>query len=231
VFAQQDPAQEGFSMIRDIDFSVPTRDAATELIALCEAAGWAVDREKDVFHYEEGVPFSYGDDFDSYIPEATYTSVIAHKTGFVYDELSEIYAKADEIAAKVEGAQVTGGGTAFGEDEAPKIEDALGVLAAELEVGDVIPFVEDAQPIVNYIISQVGEDLPGMRDQAMEIRKLLVESGWQPPAPVEQPDRDALAAIVYRVNNPAYGDYGHHEVTAEAILRAGWTAPKAEVTE
>lgn len=37
--------------------------------------------------------------------------------------------------------------------------------------------------------------------------------------------RDRLAAIVYRVNNPKYGDYGSHEVTADAILAAGWTPP------
>jgi hypothetical protein len=218
-------------MIRDIDFSVPTREAADELIALCEKAGWTVDREKDVFHYEEGVPFSYGDGFEDYVPETTYTSVIAHKPGFVYDELSEIYAKAEEIAAQVEGAELTGGGTAFGDGEAVKIEDAAELMAKELAPQDVIPFVEDAQPIVDYIVSQVGFKAGGMRDQAMEIRKLLVEAGWQPPAPVNANDRDALAAIVYRVNNPRHGDYDGHEVTAEAILKAGWTRPKAEVTE
>jgi hypothetical protein len=217
-------------MIRDIDFSVPTREAADELIALCEKAGWTVDREKDVFHYEEGVPFSYGDGFEDYVPEITYTSVIAHKAGFVYDELSEIYAKADEIIAQVEGAELTGGGTAFGDGEAVKIDDAAELLAKELAPQDVIPFIDDARPIVDFIVSQVGFEVGGMKDQAMEIRKLLVEAGWQPPAPVEQSDRAALEAIVYRVNNPHYGDYSHHDVTAEAIIKAGWTAPKAEVT-
>lgn len=38
-------------------------------------------------------------------------------------------------------------------------------------------------------------------------------------------DRDDLAAIIYKINNPAYGDYGHHEVTAQAIIDAGWTPP------
>lgn len=168
-------------MIRDIDFSVPTREAADELIALCEKAGWTVDREKDVFRYEKGVPFSYGDGFEDYIPETTYTSVIAHKAGFDYDELSEIYAKADEIAGQVTGAEVTGGGTAFGDDEAVKVEDAAELMAQEMAPRDVIPFVEDAQPIVDYIVSQVGFEAGGMRDQAMEIRKLLVEAGWTPP--------------------------------------------------
>jgi hypothetical protein len=168
-------------VIRDIDFSVPTRDAATELIALCEKAGWTVDREKDVFHYEKGVPFSYGDDFEPYVPEKTYTSVIAHKTNFVYNELTEIYAVADEIAAKVEGAEVTGGGTSFDADEAPKLEDASELIAQEMAPVDVIPFEEDARPIVDYIVSQVGFEAGGMKDQAMEIRKLLVEAGWMPP--------------------------------------------------
>jgi hypothetical protein len=216
-------------MIRDIGFSVPNRDAATELIALCEKEGWTVDREKDVFHYEKGVPFNFADDFDPYIPKKTHTSVIAHKTGFVYDELSEIYAKADEIAAQVEGAQVTGGGTAFDTDEAPRIEDASELLAQEAEsIEDVIPFIDDARPIVDYIVSQVGFEARGMKDQAMEIRKLLVEAGWQPPALVDADARAALEAIVYRVNNPHYGDYSHHDVTAEAILKAGWTAPKVK---
>jgi len=34
--------------------------------------------------------------------------------------------------------------------------------------------------------------------------------------------RDLLAQIVYRVNNPKYGDYGSHEETADAALAAGW---------
>jgi hypothetical protein len=35
-------------------------------------------------------------------------------------------------------------------------------------------------------------------------------------------ERDTLAQIVYRVNNPHYGDYGHHEETADTILSAGY---------
>lgn len=38
-------------------------------------------------------------------------------------------------------------------------------------------------------------------------------------------DRDDLSSIIYRVNNPHYGDYGHHVETAEALLAAGWTPP------
>ena len=38
-------------------------------------------------------------------------------------------------------------------------------------------------------------------------------------------DLDDLAAIIYRVNNPRHGDYDGHEVTAKAILDAGWTPP------
>lgn len=40
--------------------------------------------------------------------------------------------------------------------------------------------------------------------------------------------RDVLAAIVYRVNNGYYGDYGTHEETADAILAAGWRPPTEE---
>lgn len=36
-------------------------------------------------------------------------------------------------------------------------------------------------------------------------------------------ERDELADIIYSVNNRAYGDYGHHEDTADAILAAGYT--------
>lgn len=171
--------RKGFHMIRDIDFNVPNAEVAAELIKLCEAEGWTVDPEKDVFHYVAGVPFVFGyEGEEPYVPEHTHSSVIAHKTSFVYDELTEIYSRADAIAAKV-GGEVTGGGTSFSEGEGPKLDDLLEPIK------DVIPFKDDAQPIVDYIISQVGEDLPGMRDQAMEIRKLLVETGWTPPVSAE----------------------------------------------
>jgi hypothetical protein len=44
-------------------------------------------------------------------------------------------------------------------------------------------------------------------------------------------DLDDLAAIIYRVNNPRHGDYDGHEVTAKAILDAGWTPPPAVYLE
>lgn len=37
--------------------------------------------------------------------------------------------------------------------------------------------------------------------------------------------RRELAKIVYRVNNPKYGDYGSHQETAKAIIAAGWRPP------
>jgi hypothetical protein len=37
--------------------------------------------------------------------------------------------------------------------------------------------------------------------------------------------REALAKLVYRVNNPHHGDYDGHEETAEAILAEGWRPP------
>jgi hypothetical protein len=37
--------------------------------------------------------------------------------------------------------------------------------------------------------------------------------------------KDDLAEIIYRVNNPHYGDYTTHEETAQAILHAGWLGP------
>lgn len=188
-------------MIRDIDFSIPTPEAAEELIALCEKAGWTVDREKDVFHYEKGVPFSFGDDYEPYVPDHTYTSVIAHKLGFVYDELGEIYAKADEIAGQVTGAEITGGGTAFEADEAPRMEDVADLL--EQEQIDTIPFIDDARPIVDFIVSQVGFEAPGMKDQAMQIRKLLVESGWTPPPRVFL-EGDEIPSHLPVINN--YGE-------------------------
>jgi hypothetical protein len=47
----------------------------------------------------------------------------------------------------------------------------------------------------------------------------------------ENSARDQLAAIVYRVNNPHYGDYGTHQETADAILAAGWRPPGGEEGE
>ncbi|WP_395704842.1 hypothetical protein [Rhodococcus ruber] len=38
-------------------------------------------------------------------------------------------------------------------------------------------------------------------------------------------DRETLASIVYKVNNPAYGDYRHHEDTADAVAAAGFIGP------
>jgi hypothetical protein len=40
--------------------------------------------------------------------------------------------------------------------------------------------------------------------------------------------KDDLAEIIYRVNNPHYGDYGTHEETAQAIIDAGWRPPTCE---
>jgi hypothetical protein len=37
--------------------------------------------------------------------------------------------------------------------------------------------------------------------------------------------KDDLAEIIYRVNNPHYGDYEMHEETAQAIIDAGWRPP------
>lgn len=53
----------------------------------------------------------------------------------------------------------------------------------------------------------------------------MSQDSTNPPTP-----RDALAAIVYRVNNPRHGDYSSHQDTADAILAAGWTPPVAAAT-
>ena len=202
-------------MIRDLFFSVPNADAAAKLVKLGEAEGWTAGK---VYNYVKGEPFSEADDplsvADPYIPEKTYSSVTLHVPDFDYDQIHSVHEKADELVQQVGGA-CTGGGCALDEgDEEPVV--------------DVIPFIDDARPIVDYIVSQVGFEAGGMKDQAMEIRTLLVEAGWKPPAPVDADAHAALEAIVYRVNNPHYGDYSHHDVTAKAILQAGWTRPKAE---
>lgn len=160
-------------MIRDIDFQVPGPEQVEKLIELCRAEGWTVDPERDVTHYEKGVPFHFGDEFPPYIPEETHSTVVAHKADFDYDELEAVHARADELAAQV-GGDVTGGGCAFNEDEGPK-----------LVTEDVIPWIWDAEPIKAYIVKQVGYEAPGMADQAMEIRALLVAAGWTPPPLVE----------------------------------------------
>lgn len=159
-------------MIRDLFFNVPNAEAAAKLVELGKVEGWTVST---VFNYVEGEPFSEADDplsvADPYVPDHTYSQVTLHKPDFDYDEIEAVHEKANELAGQVGGSCV-GGGCAIGEIDEEPIED-------------VIPFEADAQPIVNYIVSQVGEDLPGMRDQAMEIRKLLVEAGWTPPVKVE----------------------------------------------
>lgn len=105
------------TMTRDIDFEVATPEQAARLIELCRAAGWVVDPQMDVFHYRKGVPYVYcyeGEDLESLmVPDRTYSIVIAHKTDFTYDELDEVWEKADQFATKV-GGRVSGGGTAFG---------------------------------------------------------------------------------------------------------------------
>jgi hypothetical protein len=107
-------------MKRDIDFELPGAEKVPELIALCHAEGWAVDPVMDVFNYREGVPYLYvapGEDVEqTYIPERTYSAVSAHKRDFRAEEIDEIWAAADRIAAKV-GAEVTGGGTWFRDEE------------------------------------------------------------------------------------------------------------------
>lgn len=170
-------------MIRETYFEIPNAEAAAELIKLGTELGWSAG---PVYNYVAGEPFLTGDprlDVQPFVPESTCSTVALIKEDFNYDELDSIYAKADDIAAKV-GGEVTGGGTCFSESKSSKIEE-LRDTANALGITDVIPFKEDAQPIVDYIISQVGEDLPGMRDQAMEIRKLLVEAGWTPPVSPE----------------------------------------------
>lgn len=158
-------------MIRDLFFNVPDADAAAKLVKLGEIEGWTVG---SVFNYAKGEPFSEADDplsvADPYIPEETYSSVTLHKPDFDYDEIQAVHEKADELAKQV-GGECTGGGCAIGEID---IEPAV----------DVIPFEEDAQPIVDYIVSQVGSLEGGMRDQAMEIRALLLAAGWTPPPAV-----------------------------------------------
>jgi len=104
-------------MQRDIDFSVPTEDAITELVKLCQAEGWKVNEEQDVFKYRKGVPFDYGDGFEPYIPDEDMNLVYAHAPGFSWDDdsMERIHAKADEIAVKV-GGVVLGGGASLGEE-------------------------------------------------------------------------------------------------------------------
>lgn len=107
-------------MRRDIDFELPSAERVPELIALCEAEGWIVDPVMDVFNYREGVPFLYVYESESvdepYIPERTYSAVHAHKKDYRDDKFFAIYEAADRIAAKV-GAEVTGGGTSFAEED------------------------------------------------------------------------------------------------------------------
>jgi hypothetical protein len=155
-------------MIRDLFFNVPNAEAAAKLVELGKVEGWDVST---VFNYIEGEPFSEADDplsvADPYVPDHTYSQVTLHKPDFDYDQIHTVHEKASELAGQV-GGECVGGGCAIGEiDEEP--------------IADVIPFVPDAQPIVDYIVSQVGFEAGGMKDQAMEIRALLVEAGWTPP--------------------------------------------------
>jgi hypothetical protein len=158
-------------MIRDLFFNVPDADAATKLVELGKAEGWDVST---VFNYVEGVPFSEADDplsvADPYVPDHTYSQVTLHAPDFDYDRIHAVHEKASELAGQV-GGECVGDGCAIGEIDVEPIVD-------------VIPFEEDAQPIVDYIVSQVGSLEGGMKDQAMEIRKLLVEAGWTPPPAV-----------------------------------------------
>jgi hypothetical protein len=106
-------------MIRDLDFDVPSEEAATELIKLCRAEGWTVDDKTDVFHYKAGVPFVYGNPkVPPYTPRTTTSTVIAHAPGFSWDDdsMEKIHAKAAELAAKVDG-ECVGGGASLGEDD------------------------------------------------------------------------------------------------------------------
>lgn len=206
-------------MIRDLFFEVPNGEAADQLAMLCELEGWTVDREVDVSHYVKGEPFLFHageEDEHQFVPTRTFSSVTAHKPGFDYDEINKVHEKASELAARV-GGECTGGGCEISAWTPPE---------------DLIPWIDDAQVIKDYLeIPALDKPIPSTADMAMEIRALLVEAGWTPPVPVNTADRDALAAIVYRVNNPRHGDYDGHEVTAEAILKAGWTAPKGEAVE
>lgn len=51
------------------------------------------------------------------------------------------------------------------------------------------------------------------------VADVLFDAGYRKRPSV---DTDGLAELIYGVNSGKYGDYCHHEETADAILAAGW---------